>query len=199
MRRKMFYKWWQIVLFGGMCSASICSVSFNGSFIDSLVSFPLGCLLILIQLFAARNELYSNVFECAPSRFTLGRPGAHKFSRITVATIFSFISAALSSASFFCYSAIASSSVVLILPVSASSTLSISPRLKRARLSGLHRLVRQFGTIVAQHRLRRRARLLRMCIFTVPRVRARHRRDGLFQDDGSQSCWFRRPVLRHQP
>ena len=38
--------------------------------------------------------------------------------RITVATIFSFICAALSSTSLFCYSAIASGSVVLILPVS---------------------------------------------------------------------------------
>ncbi|RDX46358.1 DUF1212-domain-containing protein [Lentinus brumalis] len=98
MRRKPYYNNWYLVFFGGACSASICSVSFNGSFIDSLMSFPLGCLLILIQIFASRNELYSNVFE------------------ITVATIFSFIAAALSSASYFCYSAIASASVVLILP-----------------------------------------------------------------------------------
>ncbi|KAI0753996.1 hypothetical protein C8Q80DRAFT_1216283 [Daedaleopsis nitida] len=42
--------------------------------------------------------LYANVFE------------------ITVATLFSFIAAALDTARFFCYSAIASSSVVLILP-----------------------------------------------------------------------------------
>ncbi|EIW52517.1 DUF1212-domain-containing protein [Trametes versicolor FP-101664 SS1] len=98
MLRKPIYKNWQIILIGGACSASICSVSFNGSFIDSLMSFPLGCLLIVIQLFAGRNELYSNVFE------------------ITVATIFSFIAAALSSSRYFCYSAIASSSVVLILP-----------------------------------------------------------------------------------
>lgn len=63
MLRKPIYKNWQIILIGGACSASICSVSFNGSFIDSLMSFPLGCLLIVIQLFAGRNELYSNVFE----------------------------------------------------------------------------------------------------------------------------------------
>ncbi|KAH9940072.1 uncharacterized protein BXZ73DRAFT_99073 [Epithele typhae] len=98
MRRKPMYKTWQTIVFGGMCSAAICSVSFNGSFVDSLVAFPLGCLLIVIQMFAARNELYSNVFE------------------ITVATMFSFICAALSSVPFFCYSAIASGSVVLILP-----------------------------------------------------------------------------------
>ena len=63
MVRKPYYKNWQLILFGGACSASICSVSFNGSFIDSLVAFPLGCLLIVIQLFTAWNELYSNVFE----------------------------------------------------------------------------------------------------------------------------------------
>jgi uncharacterized membrane protein YjjP (DUF1212 family) len=38
--------------------------------------------------------------------------------RITIATILSFVSAALANAHFFCYSAVASSSVVLILPVS---------------------------------------------------------------------------------
>ncbi|KIP04642.1 hypothetical protein PHLGIDRAFT_109285 [Phlebiopsis gigantea 11061_1 CR5-6] len=92
------YNKWQLIFFGGMCSASICSVSFSGSFIDSLVSFPLGCLLIVIQLFAARHELYSNVFE------------------ITVATLFSFVAAALASTNYFCYSAVAASSIVLILP-----------------------------------------------------------------------------------
>lgn len=63
MRKPPLYKPWQLVLIGGFCSAMICSVSFSGSFLDSLASFPLGCLLIVIQLFAARNELYSNVFE----------------------------------------------------------------------------------------------------------------------------------------
>lgn len=63
MRKKPMYNWIQLVLIGGMCSASICSVSFKGSFIDSLISFPLGGLLVGIQLLSARNELYSNVFE----------------------------------------------------------------------------------------------------------------------------------------
>ncbi|OCH92004.1 DUF1212-domain-containing protein [Obba rivulosa] len=98
MRKPPLYRYWQLVLVGGFCSAMICSVSFSGSFVDSLVSFPLGCLLIVIQLFTARNELYSNVFE------------------ITVATLFSFIAAALDSTPYFCYSAIAASSIVLILP-----------------------------------------------------------------------------------
>ncbi|KAJ7860246.1 hypothetical protein B0H14DRAFT_3624004 [Mycena olivaceomarginata] len=98
MRGKQEYTWWQLVLIGGFCSMSICSVSFNGSFIDSLIVFPLGALLVAIQLLSIRNELYSNIFE------------------ITVATFFSFISAVLASTGFFCYSAVASSSVVLILP-----------------------------------------------------------------------------------
>ena len=54
----------QLIFFGGMASASICSVSFNGSLIDSLVSFPLGALLVAVQILSVRNELYSNVFEC---------------------------------------------------------------------------------------------------------------------------------------
>ena len=54
----------QLIFFGGMASALICSVSFNGSLIDGLVSFPLGALLVAVQILSVRNELYSNVFEC---------------------------------------------------------------------------------------------------------------------------------------
>ncbi|KZT05711.1 DUF1212-domain-containing protein [Laetiporus sulphureus 93-53] len=98
MRKPQLYKFWQLVLIGGFCSAFICSVSFNGSFIDSLISFPLGCLLIVIQLLVAKNELYSNVFE------------------ITVTLLFSFIAAALADSHIFCYTAIGAASIVLILP-----------------------------------------------------------------------------------
>jgi len=65
MRKKQVYNWWQLVLIGGMCSSSICTVSFSGSFVDALIVFPLGALLVGIQLLSMRNELYSNVFECA--------------------------------------------------------------------------------------------------------------------------------------
>ncbi|KAF8073818.1 hypothetical protein FPV67DRAFT_1410830 [Lyophyllum atratum] len=98
MRRRQLYNWWQVILIGGMCSSSICTVSFGGSFIDSLIVFPLGALLIVIQLLSVRNELYSNIFE------------------VTVATLFSFLAASLAASHHFCYSAVASSSVVLILP-----------------------------------------------------------------------------------
>ena len=63
MHKPPLYNTWQLILFGGMCSASICSVSFSGSFIDCLMSFPLGCILIMVQMLAAKHELYSNVFE----------------------------------------------------------------------------------------------------------------------------------------
>ncbi|KAF8151525.1 hypothetical protein B0H34DRAFT_664487 [Crassisporium funariophilum] len=98
MRKRPMYNWWQLIFIGGMCSAAICTVSFGGSFIDSLVSFPLGALLVAIQLLSVRNTLYSYVFE------------------VTVTTLFSFIAAALATTNKLCYSAIASSSVVLILP-----------------------------------------------------------------------------------
>ncbi|KAI6115724.1 DUF1212-domain-containing protein [Pisolithus croceorrhizus] len=98
MRKKPLYNFGQLVLIGGMCSASICSVSFSGSFIDCLVSAPLGGLLVAIQLLSPRNELYGNVFE------------------ITISTLMSFLSAVLASTKHFCYPAVTSSSVVLILP-----------------------------------------------------------------------------------
>ncbi|KAG2360229.1 hypothetical protein BDR07DRAFT_1413072 [Suillus spraguei] len=112
MRKKPIYSFPQLIFLGGMCSSSICSVSFSGSFIDSLVSFPLGALLVTIQLLSVRNELYGNVFE------------------ITVATLLSFLSAALASTSRICYEAVASSSVVLILPgfIVLNGSLEISSR-----------------------------------------------------------------------
>lgn len=63
MRSRPLYSWWQLIIIGGFCSAAICSVSFSGSFVDSLVAFPLGALLVAVQMMSARNELYSNVFE----------------------------------------------------------------------------------------------------------------------------------------
>ncbi|KAI6144460.1 hypothetical protein BKA82DRAFT_4178224 [Pisolithus tinctorius] len=98
MQKKPLYNFAQLVFIGAMCSASICSVSFSGSFIDCLVSAPLGGLLVAIQLLSPRNELYGNVFE------------------ITISTLMSFVSAALASTKHFCYPAVTSSSVVLILP-----------------------------------------------------------------------------------
>ncbi|KAG1868337.1 DUF1212-domain-containing protein [Suillus subalutaceus] len=84
----------------------------------STYSFPqlifLGgmCSSSICSLLSVRNELYGNVFE------------------ITVATLLSFVSAALASTQRICYEAVASSSVVLILPgfIVLNGSLEISSR-----------------------------------------------------------------------
>ncbi|KAH9475044.1 Pheromone-regulated membrane protein 10 [Psilocybe cubensis] len=63
MKKRPMYNWWQQVVIGGMCSASICTISFAGSFIDALASFPLGAILVVVQILGSRNTLYSYVFD----------------------------------------------------------------------------------------------------------------------------------------
>lgn len=98
MRRKPIYNWWQRIIIGGLCSSLICTISFGGSFLDAVISFPLGAFLFAVQILSVRNVLYSHVFE------------------ITITMFCSFIAAALAASRKFCYSAVASSSVVSILP-----------------------------------------------------------------------------------
>ncbi|PPQ97452.1 hypothetical protein CVT26_002800 [Gymnopilus dilepis] len=98
MKKRPCYNAWQQVFIGGMCSSAICTVSFSGSFVDALVSFPLGALLIVMQTISFRNVLFTYVFE------------------VVVTLCFSFIAAALAATHKLCYSAVTSSSVVLILP-----------------------------------------------------------------------------------
>lgn len=62
------------------------------------MAMPLGWLLCAVQIMSARNDMFSNVFE------------------IVIATIISFIAAALASTRVFCYTALVSGGVVLILP-----------------------------------------------------------------------------------
>jgi uncharacterized membrane protein YjjP (DUF1212 family) len=45
------------------------SAAFYGSFIDCLVSIPLGMLLVLVQVVVSRNDLYSSLFECVSTSF----------------------------------------------------------------------------------------------------------------------------------
>jgi hypothetical protein len=120
MLSKPLYSPRQLIFFGGMASASICSVSFNGSLIDSLISFPLGALLVSVQILSVRNELYSNVFEYVAIILLAHTLVCDTRHRITIATLLSFLSGALAQTHKFCYSAVASSSVVLILPVGNS-------------------------------------------------------------------------------
>jgi hypothetical protein len=155
MRKKPIYSFPKLIFLGGMCSSSICSVSFNGSFVDSLVSFPLGALLVTIQLLSVRNELYGNVFE------------------ITVATLLSFVCAALASTRRVCYEAVASSSVVLILPV--RTHLSLSLRTGAYKPLGLHSPKRLPRTCLPLPNSRLRPSLLRPHVQPLPRFRAGHR------------------------
>ncbi|SCV74945.1 BQ2448_7974 [Microbotryum intermedium] len=92
------YRLWQNMLIGGLASAFIQPSAFYGSFIDCLVSIPLGALLVLVQVLVSRNDLYSSLFE------------------IVIACINAFLAAALASTNHFCFAAVASGSVVLILP-----------------------------------------------------------------------------------
>lgn len=101
MRRKpLINRFWTVII-GGLCSAMICAgpMGFNGSFVDCLLAFPLGCLLVLAQT-TIKAEVFSNVFE------------------ICFAGINSFIGAAAyqNGGSYFCYASVTPASIVLILP-----------------------------------------------------------------------------------
>ncbi|BEJ17507.1 hypothetical protein CspHIS471_0609080 [Cutaneotrichosporon sp. HIS471] len=98
MLSKPQYSGWQIVIISMMCSAFIAVPAFNASFIDALMCAALGGLLALVQMLAAMNDMFSNVFE------------------IVIATLISFVAAVLSDTNKFCYTALVSGGVVLILP-----------------------------------------------------------------------------------
>jgi uncharacterized membrane protein YjjP (DUF1212 family) len=105
MTSPVYYNWWQTLIIGALCSAFITVIGFYGSFIDALMAMPLGMLLVAIQMISARNDMFSNVFE------------------IAIATLISFLAAALASTEKFCYTALVSGGVVLILPVSGGVPL----------------------------------------------------------------------------
>lgn len=122
MTSKPTYNIWWSLLIGGLCSAFIQPSAFYGSFIDCLIAIPLGMILVLVQVAVSKNDLYSSLFE-----FVASFPFLHPFRldsysrsflpfRIVVATINSFLAAALASTGQFCFAAVASGSVVLILP-----------------------------------------------------------------------------------
>lgn len=98
MRSPPEYNWWQTILISGLCSSFIVIFAFYASFIDALVCAPLGMLMACVQMLAAKNDLFSNVFE------------------ITIATLISWIAAVLSRTQVLCYTAMVSGGVVLILP-----------------------------------------------------------------------------------
>ncbi|KIY62579.1 DUF1212-domain-containing protein [Cylindrobasidium torrendii FP15055 ss-10] len=112
MKSPKIYPWWLLMIIGGMCSSFITVAAFNGSFLDAVAVWPLGAILLGMQLLAARNELYSNVFE------------------IVITALFSFIAGGMAASHRLCYPAIASGSVVLILPgfIVLSGSLEIMSR-----------------------------------------------------------------------
>lgn len=63
MQRDQYYRWWQLVLFEGARSASVCSLAFAGSFADTCVCFVLGAFLGVVRTTFAKSESFLNVFE----------------------------------------------------------------------------------------------------------------------------------------
>jgi hypothetical protein len=109
------------------------------------MSMPLGMALVGIQMLAARNDMFSNVYV------KLYRAGRHadmlSSFEIAIATFVSFIAAGLASTGVFCYTALVSGGVVLILPVRLASIL-----LETADIGvGIHRLDWCSGTGFQEH------------------------------------------------
>ncbi|GEM11063.1 hypothetical protein Rt10032_c13g5080 [Rhodotorula toruloides] len=86
------------VVVGGLAGAFIMPSAFYGSLVDCLVAIPLGSLLVVVQVFLARNDMYSSLFE------------------IVIACINAVIAGALSYTGHFCFYSVAAGSIVLILP-----------------------------------------------------------------------------------
>ncbi|PSR88485.1 hypothetical protein BD289DRAFT_452731 [Coniella lustricola] len=92
------------VFFYGFAAVTVAPFAFEGRWIDLPIAFVMGCILGVMQLFAApSSELYSNVFEISASLLMafLGR----MFGSITY-----------QGERLFCFSALAQSSIALILP-----------------------------------------------------------------------------------
>ncbi len=105
MKRPEKFNVWIKILMYGLASAFVGPFAFSARPIDMPIAFVLGCVLGILQLWAApRSELYSNVFE------------------ITASIVTSFAARGMGSiryndgTSVFCFSALAQSSIALILP-----------------------------------------------------------------------------------
>ncbi|GAA5897876.1 hypothetical protein JCM6882_005102 [Rhodosporidiobolus microsporus] len=92
------YKLWQHVVLGGLAGAFIAPSAFYASFIDCLMTVPLGGLLVIVQVYLAKNDMYSSLFE------------------IVVCTINAVFAGLLSYTNYFCFYSLAASSIVLVLP-----------------------------------------------------------------------------------
>ena len=85
----------------GCACACVAPFGFLGRWADLPIAFVLGCILGLMQLYFARNRLFSNVFE------------------IVASIVISFLARAFGSirgGELFCFSALAQAGIALILP-----------------------------------------------------------------------------------
>ncbi|GAA6013508.1 hypothetical protein JCM10207_008874 [Rhodosporidiobolus poonsookiae] len=116
------YSLWQNVLLGGLAGAFIMPSAFYASFIDCLAAIPLGALVVLAQVFLARNDLGMPLFE------------------IVVCCINAVIAGALSYSNQFCFYSIAAGSIVLVLPgfIALCASLEVA---NRSVVSGSVRMV----------------------------------------------------------
>ncbi|KAL7412533.1 DUF1212-domain-containing protein [Mrakia frigida] len=119
---KPTYSFWRSILIGGLCSAFIQPSAFAGSFIDCLVSIPLGMLLVVVQVGIVKMNGYLLLFE------------------IVITMVNAFLAAALAATGHFCFASVASGSVVLVLPgyLFLAGSLELG---NRAVVSGSTRLV----------------------------------------------------------
>ncbi|KAK7705529.1 hypothetical protein SLS64_007896 [Diaporthe eres] len=89
------------VLMYGCACACVAPFGFLGRWVDLPIAFVLGCILGLMQLYFARNRLFSNVLE------------------IVASIVISFLARAFGSirgGGLFCFSALAQAGIALILP-----------------------------------------------------------------------------------
>lgn len=102
-KKPKFSKWIRVVVFG-LAAVCVAPFAFEGRWIDLPIAFVMGCIVGLMQLYAApSNELYANVFE------------------ISAALLMAFLGRMFGSIEYhgerlFCFSALAQSSIALILP-----------------------------------------------------------------------------------
>jgi len=112
--------------------------------------------------------------------------------RVTVTTLFSFISAALATTHIICYPAVTSSSVVLILPVSISFIAIFGDSNRYSYLLGVSRPDRCLGTNVAQHNFRFSASVICDSICPVPRIWLFNWRRNLRVGNDTRGIWSAR-------
>lgn len=159
------------VIVGGLAGAFIMPSAFYGSFIDCLVAIPLGGLLVVVQVFLARNDMYSSLFE------------------IVIACINAVIAGALSYTGHFCFYSVAAGSIVLSMFSAFHSPFSLALTSPTSHSpTRLHRPLRRSRTRQPLHRLWCGPNYLRRALLALPRVRAERRSRDLHDGRAGVDC-----------